>query len=780
MERSNGSPTGRSSVKSKRPAFALTGKSGEAKRARGLIASIGCTTTADVEKAEYLVVLEGADQGMVDNFFNARSKRAADPSANGSGGRLILFDMLEEWSRCGAPPKRELRSDDPRLTKLFGTAASAPARRSYEVPESFLKRCRVTYDSQGNVVDESDNAVILGSKRRQPQPRVLSMPSPLSSLASPTRKNEEAMERKCCGDTDAPNPSFCASQDASRTCGSVTPTCLAFRQRRGGPWKSNFTRLCEEGSAVAPTEARPSAATPRSTGSCVAAPCITSLEEREDVVKGGKGSSTVQLGVKRVISVGRTSPFHGAVEDGSLCETIGREACTTPKSVVRKNESCKSTEASTIQRSRPSPPKALAPRPACAHSVLASQGCVSSSRPKTSQSVGTVRRMSSGSVKGCGTFGDPPPLPKRFGSTSIAPRAAFSTKSNAAKRQSTTVGVASVSPQRASNKSASTGHADSLFQRVRQSAYCNGISDDMCAVVLQQVVDCTSPVSFTDITGLEVCKRILQETIILPAKCPQLFTGLRRPCKGLLLFGPPGNGKTLLAKAVANECNTTFFNISAAAITSKWVGESEKMVRALFAVARALSPSTIFIDEVDSLLQARGGAQEGESSRRLKTEFLVQMDGAGNSTQDTSVLVMAATNRPFDLDDAIIRRFPKRVFVPLPDAAARRQILQQLLSAGETPNDLTAASWERIVAQTDGYSGYDLRQLCEDAAMVPVRELVAEKLKKEGNLADKVDTSSLRPITVVDVESCARAMKPSCSAKLLRILEEWNRNFGSK
>ncbi|XP_010482665.1 PREDICTED: putative cell division cycle ATPase [Camelina sativa] len=234
-------------------------------------------------------------------------------------------------------------------------------------------------------------------------------------------------------------------------------------------------------------------------------------------------------------------------------------------------------------------------------------------------------------------------------------------------------------------------------------------------------------VTFADIGSLDETKDSLQELVMLPLRRPDLFQGgLLKPCRGILLFGPPGTGKTMLAKAIANEAGASFINVSMSTITSKWFGEDEKNVRALFTLAAKVSPTIIFVDEVDSMLGQRTRVGEHEAMRKIKNEFMTHWDGLMTKPGER-ILVLAATNRPFDLDEAIIRRFERRIMVGLPSIESREKILRTLLSKEKTEN----LDFHEIAQMTDGYSGSDLKNLCITAAYRPVRELIQQERLKD-------------------------------------------------
>ncbi|KAG5155631.1 hypothetical protein JHK82_013600 [Glycine max] len=234
-------------------------------------------------------------------------------------------------------------------------------------------------------------------------------------------------------------------------------------------------------------------------------------------------------------------------------------------------------------------------------------------------------------------------------------------------------------------------------------------------------------VTFSDIGALDDTKESLQELVMLPLRRPDLFTGgLLKPCRGILLFGPPGTGKTMLAKAIAKEAGASFINVSMSTITSKWFGEDEKNVRALFTLAAKVSPTIIFLDEVDSMLGQRTRVGEHEAMRKIKNEFMTHWDGL-LTKQGERILVLAATNRPFDLDEAIIRRFERRIMVELPSVENREKILRTLLAKEKVDNEL---DFKELATMTEGYTGSDLKNLCTTAAYRPVRELIQQERLK--------------------------------------------------
>ncbi|KAF9371969.1 hypothetical protein BGX21_004945, partial [Mortierella sp. AD011] len=252
------------------------------------------------------------------------------------------------------------------------------------------------------------------------------------------------------------------------------------------------------------------------------------------------------------------------------------------------------------------------------------------------------------------------------------------------------------------------------------------IDQKMIEAIKNEIMESLPVVKWDDISGLEHAKKSLMETITWPMLRPDIFTGLRRPPKGLLLFGPPGTGKTMIGKCIASQSKATFFSISSSSLTSKWVGDGEKMVRALFAVARCHQPAVIFMDEIDSLLSQRSDG-EVEASRRIKTEFLVQFDGVGVGGEEDRILIIGATNRPQEIDEAARRRFQKRLYIPLPEIQGRHGLMMKLLE--KQSHDLTNEQILDICERTAGYSGSDMTGLCREAALGPIRAIQGDILE---------------------------------------------------
>uniref|UniRef100_A0A673A9P5 Katanin p60 ATPase-containing subunit A-like 2 n=1 Tax=Sphaeramia orbicularis TaxID=375764 RepID=A0A673A9P5_9TELE len=336
-------------------------------------------------------------------------------------------------------------------------------------------------------------------------------------------------------------------------------------------------------------------------------------------------------------------------------------------------------------------------------------------------------------------------------------------------------------------KTAANAHLNSQLLFVLQERLLkplsgfSGMSGEMreLASVISRDIYLHSPnVRWEDIIGLEDAKRLVKEAVVYPIKYPQLFTGILSPWKGLLLYGPPGTGKTMLAKAVATECKTTFFNISASSIVSKWRGDSEKLVRVLFELARYHAPSTIFLDELESVMGQRGTSMgaEHEGSRRMKTELLVQMDGLARS--DDLVFVLAASNLPWELDHGMLRRLEKRILVGLPSSPARCAMISHWLPPLNSSRGVelrTQLDYEALAMEMEGYSGSDIRLVCKEAAMRPVRKIFdALESHQDGN----TNMLQLETVTTADFLEAIAHTKPSARSLMDRYTA-WEKEYKS-
>ncbi|KAK4718506.1 hypothetical protein R3W88_016844 [Solanum pinnatisectum] len=308
------------------------------------------------------------------------------------------------------------------------------------------------------------------------------------------------------------------------------------------------------------------------------------------------------------------------------------------------------------------------------------------------------------------------------------------------------VGLRQLDPNREASKKA-LEHKKEIAKRLGRPLIQTNPYEDViaCDVVNPDHID----VEFNSIGGLESIKQALCELVILPMRRPELFSHgkLLGPQKGVLLYGPPGTGKTMLAKAIAKESGAVFINVRISNLMSKWFGDAQKLVAAVFSLAHKLQPAIIFIDEVDSFLGQRK-ATDHEALTNMKTEFMALWDGF-TTDQNARVMVLAATNRPSELDEAILRRLPQAFEIGFPDRKERAEILKVILRGERVEDNI---DYDRIASLCDGYTGSDLFELCKKAAYFPIRDLLNDE--KSGK-----PSAEPRPLSELDLEKVIATSK---------------------
>ena len=277
--------------------------------------------------------------------------------------------------------------------------------------------------------------------------------------------------------------------------------------------------------------------------------------------------------------------------------------------------------------------------------------------------------------------------------------------------------------------------------------------------------------TFDDVAGMDEAKGLLREAVIYPRLMPNFYKSFQ-PWKGILMFGPPGTGKTLLATAVANMSECSFFVVKPSTIATKYFGEGEKSVKFLFELARDYAPSILFIDEIDSMCGQRSG-KEHDCIKKVKTEFLQQVDSAAEMK---GVTVLGATNFPWDIDEAMRRRLEKRIFIPLPDASTREELLKMTLEdlGGVDPT----VNLQEISNKLHGYSAADIAIVCRDARMGQMR-IATNPTMSNDEIKNLDKTLCKTLVTLADLHKSIAKIKPSVNAELLHKHEEWKAEFGS-
>ncbi|QDZ25822.1 subunit A1 of katanin p60 [Chloropicon primus] len=316
---------------------------------------------------------------------------------------------------------------------------------------------------------------------------------------------------------------------------------------------------------------------------------------------------------------------------------------------------------------------------------------------------------------------------------------------------------------------------------IRSMSRFRGNDMSLVQAIEEEMLEIENPITFDDIASLKGAKELLNEAVTLPLLIPEFFVGIREPWKGVLLFGPPGTGKTLLARAVASMSDIRFFNCSSAAMTSKWRGESEKLCKVLFQMARHYAPSIIFFDEVDAQVSQRGQDGEHEASRRFKSELLSQMDGiaSGDASSGKNVIVLATTNCPWDVDEAMRRRLEKRIYIPLPDEDARTEMFKIYLKSLVLDEGVDV---RELAGRTQGFSGADIKLLCRDASMMPMRRVILNKTPeqiRQMKLQGQLDSVKI-PLLRDDFDKALSKMQPSVSPDAVARYEKWKKEFASE
>ncbi|CAF2269501.1 unnamed protein product [Rotaria magnacalcarata] len=265
-------------------------------------------------------------------------------------------------------------------------------------------------------------------------------------------------------------------------------------------------------------------------------------------------------------------------------------------------------------------------------------------------------------------------------------------------------------------------------------------------------------VTWQDIGGLDEIIDNVRQTVIYPLQHPELFSQskLLTTPKGVLLYGPPGCGKTMLAKAIAREAGANFINLQVTSLLDKWYGESQKRTAAIFSLARKLQPTIIFIDEIDSFMRTRQ-TDDHECTRMVKTQFMTLWDGLETDDSDplsNRVLIIGATNRAQDLDAAILRRMPTRYHISLPNLNQRMRIFELILSDEQLEKDVDL---EQLAQQTTNYTGSDINEICRQAAMQRIVELCHQQLTTNA----EESLSQLRAIKQADFIEAIKKVRDS-------------------